>query len=196
MLTLLFAGHDTTTSTVTFLAYELARNPSCYAPLQAELAEVIGRERPTPEQLFGELPRLTEAVDETLRLYPPAWIGPRRIVRDFEFAGVEVPAGLPIAYSSWVSHRLPDVWDEPEAFRPQRFSPDARAQLQKGAYVPFGMGPRVCIGKRFGYTEVHAIAAALLGRFEWELVDDPRITITQAPTLSPRGGLRIRLHER
>lgn len=196
VLTLLFAGHDTSTSTATFLAYELARNPSCFTALEVELGEVLGGSDPTPEQLFTGLPELSKAVDETLRLYPPAWIGPRRVVRDFEFAGVEVPAGLSIAYSSWVSHRLPDVWEEPGAFRPERFEPERRASLPPGAYVPFGMGPRVCIGKRFGYTEVHAIAAALLRRFRWELVDGPRITITQAPTLSPKDGLRIRLHER
>jgi cytochrome P450 len=197
VLTLLFAGHDTTTATVTFLAYELARNPSCFEPLQTELAETVGTSpAPTPEQLLGGLPELSKAIDETLRLYPPAWIGPRRVVRDFEFKGVGVPAGLPLSYSSWVSHRLPDVWDEPDAFRPDRFEPEARARLPTGAYVPFGMGPRVCIGKRFGYTEVHAVASALLRRFEWELVEESQITVLQAPTLSPKGGLRIRLYER
>ena len=196
VLTLLFAGHDTTTSTVTFLAYEIARNPAWFANLKAELDQVLAGGRAGAEQLFGELPLLSQAVDETLRLYPPAWIGPRRVVHDFEFAGVGIPAGLPIAYSSWVSHRLPDVWDDPHAFKPERFEPGRRAKLPRGAYIPFGMGPRVCIGKRFGYTEVHAIAATLLQRFEWELVDDPEITILQAPTLSPKGGLRIRLHER
>jgi cytochrome P450 len=198
VLTLLFAGHDTSTATVTFLAYELTRNPGWFATLRAELDEVAGRggAGPSAEQLFGGLPLLGRAVDETLRMYPPAWIGPRRVVRDFEFAGVGIPAGMPIAYSSWVSHRLPDVWDDPHSFRPERFEPERRSELPRGAYVPFGMGPRVCIGKRFGYTEVHAIAATLLRRFEWELVDDPEITIMQAPTLSPKGGLRIRLHER
>ncbi len=196
VLTLLFAGHDTTTSTVTFFAYELACNPAWFPSLRNEIGEVLAGEAAGAEQLFGGLPLLTQAIDETLRLYPPAWVGPRRVVRDFRFAGIDVAAGLPISYSSWVSHRLPDVWDEPTRFRPERFAPEARAALPAGAYIPFGMGPRVCIGKRFGYTEVQAISAALLQRFEWELVDDPRITITQAPTLSPKGGLRIKLHER
>jgi cytochrome P450 len=194
VLTLLFAGHDTTTSTVTFLSYELARNPEWFATLRGELDAVVGAgKEPSAEQLFGELPLLTQAVDETLRLYPPAWIGPRRVVRDFEFAGVGVPAGLPIAYSSWVSHRLPDVWESPNEFRPGRFAPAERAKLPRGAYVPFGMGPRVCIGKRFGYTEVHAIAATLLRRLEWELPAGHRLKIQQAPTLSPKGGLPLRL---
>ena len=196
VLTLLFAGHDTTTSTVSFLAYELARHPEWVDRLRAELDEVCGDREPTVEELFGGLPLMTRAVDETLRLYPPAWVGARRVVRDFEFEGVKVGAGLPIAYSSYVSHRLPDVFDNPHDFEPDRFEPEARAKWPRGAYVPFGMGPRVCIGKRFGYTEVHAIAAALVRRFDLELPDDHELTIQQAPTLSPRGGLPMRLAPR
>jgi cytochrome P450 len=197
VLTLLFAGHDTTTATVTFFAYELARNPAWFGRLRGELDEVVGpASTPDAEQLFGGLPLLTQAIDETLRLYPPAWIGPRRVVRDFEFNGVGVPAGLPIAYSSWVSHHLPDVWDEPEAFRPERFEPEARARFPRGAYIPFGMGPRVCIGKRFGYTEVHAIAAGLLRRFEWELPGEYELEIEQIPTLTPKHGMPLLLRER
>ncbi len=197
VLTLLFAGHDTTTSTTTFLAYELGRNPGNFSELAGELDQVIGKaDCPDAEQLFGGLPLLGRAIDETLRLYPPAWIGPRRSVKDFEFEGVGVPAGLPISYSSWASHRLPEVFPDPQAFKPERFEPESRARFPRGAYVPFGMGPRVCIGKRFGYTEVHAIAAALLRRFEWDLPRGEKITITQAPTLSPKGGLPIRLRSR
>ena len=84
----------------------------------------------------------------------------------------------------------------PDDFDPDRFEPEARARWPRGAYVPFGMGPRVCVGKRFGYTEVHAIAAALVRRFDLELPPDHKLTIQQAPTLSPRGGLPMRLTRR
>ena len=196
VLTLLFAGHDTTTSTTSFLAYELARNSEWTARLAAELDEVCGDREPTAEELFGGLPLLSRAVDETLRLYPPAWVGPRRAVKDFEFAGVRAPAGVPVMYSSWISHRLPDVFEDPHRFDPDRFEPERRARWPRGAYVPFGMGPRVCIGKRFGYSEVHAIAAALIRRFTFELPSNWELDIQQAPTLSPRGGLPVRLHPR
>lgn len=196
VLTLLFAGHDTTTATVTFLAYELARNPEWFDRLAAEVGGAAGGSAsPAAKQLAGA-PLLVQAVDEVLRLYPPAWVGARRTVRDFELAGVEVPAGLACAYSSWVTHRLPDVWDQPDAFRPERFEPEARARLPRGAYVPFGMGPRVCIGKRFGYTEVQVIAATLLRRFEWDLPGGEEIVVEQSPTLNPKGGLPVRLRER
>lgn len=193
VLTLLFAGHDTSTSTLSFLAYELARNPDWAERLRAERDAVCGDREPAAEELLGGLPLLSRAVDETLRLYPPAWIGARRSVSCYEFAGVKVGAGLPVAYSSYVSHRLPGVFEDPHRFNPDRFEPEARAKWPPGAYVPFGMGPRVCIGKRFGYAEVHAIAAALLRRYRLELDDDFELTIQQAPTLSPRGGMPIRL---
>lgn len=196
VLTLLFAGHDTATSTATFLVYELARNPEWADVLAAELREVCGDRDPGAEELLGGLPVLTRAVDETLRLYPPAWIGPRRSVRDFEFAGVTAPAGLHCFYSSWVSHRLPQFFPEPDRFDPDRFLPEVRSRWPRGAYVPFGMGPRVCVGKRFGYTEVHAIAAALVRRFQFALPEGHRLRINQAPTLSPVGGLPVRLSAR
>src|SRR5581483_375526 len=193
VLTLLFAGHDTTTSTVAFLFYELARSPEWAERIAAERDAVVGDGEPTAAQLFGEMPLLGMAVDETLRLYPPAWIGPRRAVEDFEFGGYRVPAGLPVNYSSWASHRLADVFEDPHSFRPERFAPEARAKLPKGAYVPFGGGPRICIGMRFGEFEVRAIASAILRRFRLELEPGYRMRVRQMPTLSPRGGLPVRV---
>ena len=196
-MTLLFAGHDTTTSTVTFLMYELARHPAEMAALLLEQDEVLGGRPPTPADLTGaSLPRLEMAIEETLRMYPPAWVGPRRSVADFEFAGVTVPGGAPVNYSSWASHHLPDVWPEPEAFRPERFSPEAKALIPKGAYVPFGSGSRTCIGMRFGQMEVRAIATALLRRWRLESAAGYRLSVRQMPTLSPREGMPMTVRPR
>jgi len=195
-LTLLFAGHDTTTSTVAFLFYELARKPEWIERLGAEQDSVVGNATPTGEQLFEEMPLLAQAVDETLRLYPPAWVGPRRSAVDFEFAGHRIPAGVPVNYSSWASHRLPEVFDDPHAFRPDRFAPDERAKLPKGAYVPFGAGPRICIGMRFGQLEVNAIASRILSRFRLELEPGHEMRVRQTPTLGPDGGLPMIVRRR
>jgi cytochrome P450 len=196
VMTLLFAGHDTTTSTVTFLFYELARHPEAQAPLLAELDRVVG-DRPVEARDLAEPPEQLEmAIDETLRLYPPAWIGPRRNVEAFEFAGRRVPAGAPLYYCSWASHHLADVFDDPEAFRPERFAPQAKAALPKGAYVPFGGGSRTCIGMRFGQMEIRAIAATILRRFTVELEPGYEMSIRQMPTLSPRGGLPVTVRAR
>ncbi len=170
VMTLLFAGHDTTTSTIAFLFYELARNP--------QLAEDPGI---TMDML----------IDETLRKYPPAYIGPRRSIDAFEFQGMPVPARAHVQYCSWASHHLPDVWPDPDRFDPYRFTPERKAALPRGAYVPFGGGSRTCIGMRFGQAEIASIAGAILERARLELVPGYELSIRHAPTISPRGGLPV-----
>jgi cytochrome P450 len=197
VMTLLFAGHDTTTSTVSFMFYELASHPEIVARLQAEQADQLSGGQPSASQLVsGELRELEMVLDETLRKYPPAWVGPRRSIEPFEFAGHTVPGRAFVNYSSWASHHLPDVFPEPEAFRPQRFTPEARAALPKGAYVPFGGGSRTCIGMRFGQLEVRAIATLILSRFEFSLPEEFRLEIRQMPTISPKHGLPMLMRSR
>ncbi|WP_353866564.1 cytochrome P450 [Svornostia abyssi] len=195
LVTLLFAGHDTTTATLTFMMYELGRTPTARATVQAELAEVLGDRDPRADELDGTtLPVLERTLDETLRRYPAAWVGPRRTLRDTEISGVKVPAGIAVHYCSWATHHLPELYPDPLAFEPDRFLPERVKALPKGAYVPFGGGSRMCLGKRFGQYELRALAAVLLRRFELEPdpADVPRITTT--PTLGPRGGLRFAIH--
>jgi cytochrome P450 len=187
VMTLLFAGHDTTTATVAFLFRELALRPDVAGAIAAELDGPLGYER----LMDGSLLQLDRALDETLRLYPPAWIGPRRAVRTFEFEGATIPQGAPVNYSSYVSHRLPDVWDEPHEFRPERW--ERTAALPKGAYVPFGGGSRQCIGMRFGQLEIKAIAARVLREHRLELEPGHRLEVRQTPTLGPKGGLPMRV---
>jgi cytochrome P450 len=196
VMTLMFAGHDTSTSTVTFMLHELARHPEVLERLWAEQDRVLGGGPPSAEQLERELPYLEMVVDEVLRLYPPAWIGPRRAVRDFEFGGYSVPRGAYVNYSSWASHRIPEVFPEPEAFIPERFTRERKAALPRGAYVPFGGGQRVCIGKRFGQTEVKLVTTMLLQRLRLDALPGRTMTVRQMPTLSPRGGLRMRVGAR
>ena len=196
VLTLLFAGHDTTTSTISFMLHELSRYPHELELLQAELDQRLGGERPAPAQVFDGFPRLDAVLAETLRLYPRAWWGPRRVHSEFEFAGHTIPNGALVHYSSWVTHHLPELYPDPEAFVPDRFASGDVAKLPKGAYVPFGGGTRICVGKRFGELEIKAIAIRLLQRLRPELQGGFRLTVRQAPTLSPRQGLRVRMHAR
>ncbi len=197
VMTLLFAGHDTTTSTIGFMFYELARHPEIVASLRDEQDRMLGGERPDAALLMsGRLELLEMVQDETLRMYPAAWIGARKSTEAFEFAGQTVPGGVYVNYSSWVSHHLPHVFAQPEEFRPERFTPEARAALPKGAYVPFGGGSRICIGMRFGQLEVKAIASALLERFEFELEPGYRLRIRQAPTIGPRDGVPLIVRKR
>jgi cytochrome P450 len=197
VMTLLFAGHDTTTSTVSFMFYELARQPQLVARLLAEQNAQLSGGQPTSAQLMsGELTELEMVLEETLRKYPPAWIGPRRALEAFEFEGHTVPARAFVDYCSWASHHLPDVFEEPEEFRPQRFAPEARAALPRGAYVPFGGGSRTCIGMRFGQLEVRTIATLILSRCTLALPEDFQLSIRQMPTISPKRGLPMRVKPR
>ncbi|HEY7456492.1 MAG TPA: cytochrome P450 [Solirubrobacterales bacterium] len=196
VMTLMFAGHDTSTSTLSFMMHELARHPDVVAKLCAEQDEVLGGESPTIDRLEKEMPYLEMVLDEVLRLYPPAWIGPRRAVREFEFGGYTVPREAYVNYCSWASHRIPEVFPEPEAFIPERFTPQRKAALPRGAYVPFGGGQRICIGKRFGQTEVKLVATMLLQRLRLDALPGRTMTVRQMPTLSPKGGLHMRVLSR
>ena len=196
VMTLMFAGHDTSTSTLTFMMHELARHPDVVSRLCEEQDRVLAGAAPTVDQLEKEMPYLDMVLDEVLRLYPPAWIGPRRAVRDFEFGGYTVPRDAYVNYCSWASHRIPEVFPEPEAFIPERFTRERKAALPRGAYVPFGGGQRICIGKRFGQTEVKLVATMLLQRLRLDALPGRTMTVRQMPTLSPKGGLRMRVLSR
>jgi cytochrome P450 len=196
IVSLMFAGHDTSTSTIAFLLYELARQPDELARLRQEQDGVLGGRPPTAAELSGKLPQLEMAVDETLRLHPPVWVGARRAMRDFEFAGRSVPEGAFVQYSSWVSHRLAHVFPNPHAFAPARLAPERKAALPRGAYVPFGGGSRICIGKRFAQTVVKTVSTMLLQRFRLDLPPGYRLRVALEPTLSPAGGLPMVVGDR
>jgi cytochrome P450 len=182
---------------VSFMFYELARHPWIADGIVAEQrAHAVGAAPSAAQMMSGELAQLEMTLEETLRKYPPAWVGPRKSLEAFEFGGRTVPANAYVNYSSWASHHLPDVWPQPEAFRPERFAPEARAKIAKGAYIPFGGGSRTCIGMRFGQLEVRTIATMILARFALELPRDFTLEIRQMPTISPKRGLPVIVRER
>ena len=192
-VTLLFAGHDTTTTTFTFMVHELGRTAPARDAVEDELDQALaGGRNPAPADLDGQaLPVLERTLKETLRCYPAAWVGPRRTTRDVTLGGVPVPAEIGVQYSSWATHHLPELYPDPFRFDPDRFLPEREAALPRGAYIPFGGGSRMCLGKRFGEYELRALATALLSRVRLEPVSaaEPRIVTT--PTLGPKGGLRF-----
>ena len=190
VITLLFAGHDTMTSTLSLLLYELARHPE---ECDRVIAEAGAAGSITEAALNGGLPALHRCLEETLRLYPPGWVGPRRNVEEFEFEGVRVAADSSVNYCSLLTHRLPEVFPEPDRFLPERFAPEAKAKIPPGAYIPFGAGPRVCIGKRFALAEAQVVAATVLLRHRPELVDGSPLRLRPMPTLGPEDGLKLRL---
>jgi cytochrome P450 len=196
LMHLLFGGHDTSSSTISFLMYQLARHPDVLAHVVEEQDRVLGGRRATVEELLHGLPYLDMVLDETLRLHPPVWFGPRKAVNTFDFQGHRIPLGTHVIHSSWASHRLPDVFPDPDRFDPERFSPENRRELPRGAYIPFGGGQRVCIGKRFGQLVVKAVATTLLQRHRFVLAPGYRLEVATAPTLTPKGGLPMVVAER
>jgi cytochrome P450 len=159
--------------------------------LTAELDAELDGGVPTGAQLDGKaLPVLERVLSETLRRYPAAWVGVRRTVRDVEVAGVPVPAGLAVHYSSWVTHHLEELYPEPSAFRPDRFLPGGEVDgLPKGAYVPFGGGSRICLGKRFAEYELRAIVATVFARVRLDVDPAHPLRLSFTPTLGPKNGL-------
>jgi cytochrome P450 len=197
LLTLLLAGIGTTVSSICFLTYELARHPHVAQGIVAEQRTQLGDGELRVDNVGGEeLVALEMAMDESLRMYPSVWIAPRRAVEQFEFAGVSVPAGAYVDYSPLASHYLPDLFPEPERFRPERFTPEAKAALPRGAYVPFGGGQRMCIGMRLAKLEIRTLATLLLRRFELSLPEDFSLSIMQVPMLVPKEGLPVMMRER
>jgi cytochrome P450 len=191
-VTLLFAGHDTTTTAFTFLVHELGRNPHVRAAVEDELDGVLRGREPSAAELDGQaLPVLERTLKETLRRYPPAWVGPRRTTRDVTLQGVHVPAEIGVHYSSWVTHHLPHLYPDPFRFDPDRFLPEREANLPRGAYVPFGGGSRICLGKRFGEYELRALSTVLFSRLRLEPLSRQRPRVVTTPTLGPKGGLRF-----
>lgn len=191
-ITLFLAGHETTAIALSWTLFLLARHPEAEARLRAELATLGGR-------LPGaaDLPRLpfTEAVvKEGLRLYPPAYVIGREAVGDCELGGFRCPAGTTIYFAPWVLHRDARHFPEPERFRPERWlaSDGSAARLPKYAYIPFGGGPRICIGERFAMMEGVLVLATLLSRVRLEMAG-PDPTPFPSITLRPEGGPLMRV---
>lgn len=194
LVTFLIAGHETVASAMTWAWYLLGRSPDARRRLQAEADDVLGGR--TPE--FADLPNLPWAravVDETLRLYPPAWVITRKALADHELAGSLVPKGSLVIMSPWLVHRHPDSYAQPEEFDPQRFLD--RSSKAAPDYFPFGLGPRLCIGRDLALMECTLMLAAIAGRFDLTLASPAADTKPLASvTLRPRNPLRLTLRQR
>jgi cytochrome P450 len=184
LMTMFFAGHETSASALSWALHLLARHPEVTERLRDE----VGDRPPTLESLAA-MPLLGHVVKETLRLYPPAWVFDRSPLHDLSLGGYRLPRGANVLFSPWVVHRDPRVWPEPDAFRPERF---AEAPLRT-AYLPFGDGPRVCVGNRFAEAEIALVLATILPRAELSHVDDDPVRAEGDATLRPKGGLRMRV---
>ena len=194
-LTLYIAGHETTALTLTWACYLLARHVNVAQRLEEEVAQVLAERSPTLADL-PQLPFLRSVVDETQRLYPPAWILNRQSIGEDEIGGYRIPAHSFVAFSPYVLHRHPEHWENPAEFDPERFVPERVRQRHRYAYLPFGGGPRQCIGRDFALCEAQLILATVLQRYRLHLL--PGFTVQMQPliTLRPLHGLPMMLEPR
>jgi cytochrome P450 len=195
VLTLLFAGLDTTTAGISWAWHLLARHQDVQEALHDQVAGYLAGRAPTAEDL-PHLPLATAVLEEALRLYPPAPGVPRQVVEADEIQGYPVPAKAIVTVSQWVTHRHPAYWDEPDRFRPERFLPGGAGDRPKFAYFPFGGGPRACIGNTFALIEGALILAGLSQRFHFQPADDKEVVPDTTFVLRPKGPLNLVVRER
>jgi cytochrome P450 len=187
-ITLFLAGHETTALTLSWAWYLLGTHPEAEAKLLAEIDGVLQGRLPTvddwPKLKFAEMVTL-----ESMRLYPPAYVFGREAIADCEIVGYHVPRGMTTLIPQWVVHRDPRFWDEPEAFRPERWGEEKIKTMPKFAYMPFGGGPRVCIGQQFAMMEMALILATIGQRFRFRVQPGAVVTPQASFTLRPAQGV-------
>jgi cytochrome P450 len=192
VMTMLMAGHESTSVALTWAWYLLDRHPNWFDAVRSEVDGVVGG-RPVAFTDLSHLKVTSMVIDETLRLYPPAWSTSRSPIRDDEIGGRRIPRGKFVIISPYVTHRHPAFWSDPEAFRPERFADGIPTGPERFAYLPFGGGPHQCLGVHFALTEAKIVLATLASRFRPTLVPGHDARPDPSITLRPFGGMPMRL---
>lgn len=194
-VTMFIAGHETTAMLLTWVFYLLWLHPEWWRRVQSELDTVLGGRTPTVEDVPA-LRDLRLVIEETLRLYPPAWIVFRSPLGDDELGGYRIPRGASMVILPYTLHRRPDFWDDPDVFDPERFTDERSAGRHRFAYIPFGAGARMCIGRDFSLIEAHLIVAMVLQRFRLHVQPGYPVVPEPLASLHVKGGLPMTLRRR
>jgi len=189
------AGHETTAIMLAWACYLLAGHPEVQARVQAEADGVLGGGRPDVGHL-AQLGYTRMVLEETMRLYPPAWLSARNTRADTTIRGHPIPAGARVLFSPYLTHRDPRFWEAPERFDPERFAPEAAARRPKFAYYPFGGGPHLCIGQGFALMEAQIALVMIAQRFQLDPEPGRPAAPRIATTLRPHPGVWLRLRRR
>lgn len=193
VLTFVAAGHETAQNTLSFTFYLLAQHPEAREKLLAELRSVLQGRAPTAQDL-SNLPYLEWVINEAWRVYPPAWTQGRRAIEAFDLDGYHFPAATIVVFSQWVLHHLPDIWGDPDAFRPERWDPANASKLPQFAYFPFGGGSRICIGMPFAQMETKLLLATILQRYSPRLKPGFALELQPRVTIRPKHGMPMILN--
>jgi cytochrome P450 len=188
VMTMVLAGHETTAVLLTWTFWLLTRHPDVLAQVQAELDSVLAGRTPTMEDV-ATLPYLTMVLQEVLRLYPPAFVIARSAKSADTIGGWHIPAGASLTLPIYYLHRHPDFWPDPERFDPLRFTPERIRERPRFAWLPFGGGPRQCIGNNFAMVEATLISAMILQRWHLATLPDHSVALDPQITLRPKGAV-------
>jgi len=191
-MTIMLAGHETTANALAWTFYLLSRHPDVRERLERELDSVLHDRNPTVEDL-PLLPFTLQTLKEAMRLYPPAYVIGRAATRDVTIGGASVEKGRVVLVNVAAIHRRPEVFANPDRFDPDRFTTEREKKLPPQAYMPFGAGPRVCIGNHFALMEGHLILATLARRLRFDLLSTKDIAPEPLVTLRPKGGVPVRV---
>ena len=190
VITMVLAGHETTANLLSWTFYLLSKHPEIEARVREEAQRVLGDRDPTLEAV-KTLEYTRMVLDEALRLYPPAWIFERQTIADDELGGFFVKKGSIVGISPYVLHRHPRYWENPEGFDPERFR-SKDASRPRWSYLPFGGGPRMCIGNHFALMEAQIILAMIVREHRLELDPSQPVIVDPVITLRPKRGIFVR----
>lgn len=189
------AGHETTANALTWICYLLGKHQEEVEKLRREHEAVLSGREPGFEDLL-RLEYTQRVIDEAMRLYPPAWITDRLCVEDCQYEDLPLPKGSRVVAYIWGIHRHPGLWEDPGAFRPERFRPELRKNYHSFAYMPFGGGPRLCIGNNFALMEMQLVLVKMLRRYDIELIPGLEPELQPLITLRPGNGVMARVGRR
>jgi len=195
IITFIGAGHETTARALGWTLYCLAEAPWEREPIEQEIDAVLSRE-PDPSKWLEAMPRTRAAFEEAMRLYPPAPSINREPLATDTYQDLTLVKGATVLVMPWTVHRHRALWDQPDAFMPERFHPGNRERIDRFQYLPFGAGPRVCIGSAFAMHEAVIALAVLMSRFRFDTVAETKPWPVQKLTTQPQGGLPMRVSPR
>jgi cytochrome P450 len=194
-LTIVLAGHETTANTLTWTFYLLSQYPEVAEKLRAEVDTVLGKRRPNLADLKN-LPYTEQVIKEAMRVYPPVWSVGRQNIEETTLGGYPVRRGSTAIIPIWSLHHDERLYPEPFVFRPERWTETMESQLPRYAYLPFGGGPRVCIGNSFAMMEARLLLANIVQHFDLELIKGHPVEPDPLITLRPKYGMKMKLHKR
>jgi enediyne biosynthesis protein E7 len=194
LVTLLLAGHETTASTLSWAFHLLDKHPQVWERLHAEAVDALSG-GDADYGTLAKLPYTSMIIEEVIRLYPPVWILPRIAQQDDEIGGYHVPAGADVLICPYLLHRHPGLWDQPERFDPDRFDPANSARRNRYSYIPFGAGPRFCVGNNLGLMEATIVLATVARDLKLTTVPGYKVVGEPMLTLRIRGGLPMTIRE-